>query len=66
MDIDPKSPFFIKFAANAFAFSAFKSTEPWIGEYITMDLESTLKDVGFSKVVVLPNSPRHRTVIAYK
>jgi hypothetical protein len=31
-----------------------------------MDLESTLKDVGFSKVVVLPNSPRHRTVIAYK
>lgn len=66
MDINPKSEFFIKFAANAFAFSAFKSTEPWIGDYVSMDLESTLKDVGFRDVYVLPNSPRHRTVIAYK
>lgn len=66
MDINPRSPFFIKFAANAFAFAAFKSTEPWIGEYISMDLESNLKDVGFRQVYILENSPRHRTVIAYK
>ena len=30
MDIDPKSPFFRKLSQNPFAFSAFKSTEPWI------------------------------------
>jgi ubiquinone/menaquinone biosynthesis C-methylase UbiE len=66
MDINPKSEFFIKFAANAFAFSAFKSTEPWISEYISMDLEATLKDIGFRQISVVPNSLRHRTVIAYK
>jgi hypothetical protein len=31
-----------------------------------MDLEETLAGVGFHSVGVLENSPRHRTVVAYK
>lgn len=66
MDMDPLSPFFKKFASNPFAFAAFKSTEPWIQEYVGMDLVAVLKEVGFSSVEVDPNSPRHRTVVAFK
>jgi ubiquinone/menaquinone biosynthesis C-methylase UbiE len=66
MDMDPKSSFFQKFASNPFAFTAFKSTEPWIQEYISMDLESTLLSCGFKDIEVKSNSPRHRTVVAFK
>jgi hypothetical protein len=66
MDMNPRSIFFQKFAANPFAFAAFKSTEPWLNEYVTMDLEQTLVECGFRDVKVLENSPRHRTVVAYK
>lgn len=66
MDMNPKSIFFQKFASNPFAFAAFKSTEPWLNEYVTMDLETTLAECGFKGVAVLENSPRHRTVVAYK
>lgn len=66
MDINPKSIFFQKFASNPFAFAAFKSTEPWIQSYVKLDLEQALEETGFSKIQVLENSPRHRTVVAYK
>jgi hypothetical protein len=66
MDMNPRSQFFQKFASNPFAFAAFKSTEPWIQEYVSMDLEQTLADCGFAGVTVLENSPRHRTVVAFK
>jgi ubiquinone/menaquinone biosynthesis C-methylase UbiE len=66
MDMNPLSPFFRKFASNPFAFAAFKSTEPWIQEYVSMDMHATLKNCGFSTVEELENSPRHRTVVAFK
>ena len=66
MDMNPKSDFFRKFAGNPFAFTAFKSTEPWIQEYISMDLEKTLEESGFEEIEVMSNSPRHRTVVAFK
>ena len=66
MDMDPNSLFFQKFAGNPMAFAAFKSTEPWIQEYVSMDLEKTLASVGFVEIQVKSNSPRHRTVVAYK
>ena len=40
--------------------------EPWIAEYVSMDLEQTLAQCGFRDIGVLENSPRHRTVVAYK
>ena len=66
MDINPDSAFFQKFASNPFAFAAFKSTEPWIQEFVSMDLEQTLTQIGYRNVQIMANSPRHRTVIAYK
>jgi ubiquinone/menaquinone biosynthesis C-methylase UbiE len=66
MDIDPESLFFQKFASNPIAFTAFKSTEPWIQEYVSMDLVTTLKDCGYKSIQIRANSPRHRTVVAFK
>jgi len=66
MDMDPDSANFKKFASNPFAFTAFKSTEPWIQEYASMDMYSLLRNCGFGKVQMLSNSPRHRTVVAFK
>lgn len=66
MDMNPKSIFFQKFASNPFAFAAFKSTEPWLNEYISMDLEDTLKECGFINIQISENSKRHRVVVGYK
>lgn len=66
MDMDPFSASFLKLASNPFAFTAFKSTEPWLNEYVRMDLYQVLVDCGFSSIQAKPNSPRHRTVVAYK
>lgn len=66
MDMDPLSEDFKKFASNPFAFAAFKSTEPWIQEYVRMDLVQQLRKVGFEDIQVMPNSARHRTVVAVK
>jgi len=66
MDMNPNSESFKKFAGNAFAFAAFKSTEPWIKEYVNTDLERELALCGFKSIGVAENSPRHRTVVAYK
>lgn len=66
MDMDPQSLFFQKFLTNPFAFAAFKSTEPWIQEYVALDLIDVLKTIGFSRIEVKHNSPRHRTIVAIK
>ena len=66
MDMDPDSDSFRKLTSNPFALAAFKSTEPWLQEYVSMDLYQTLRDSGFAKVQMLSNSPRHRTVVAFK
>jgi ubiquinone/menaquinone biosynthesis C-methylase UbiE len=66
MDMDPDSESFQKLASNPFAFTAFKSTEPWIQEYISMDLRKTLESSGFTNIRVKSNSPRHRTVVGFK
>ncbi len=66
MDMDPLSSAFQRVAQNPFAFAAFKSTEPWLQEYVRMDLLQALKDAGFTRISVQSNSPRHRTVVAFK
>lgn len=66
MDMDPYSDNFKRFASNPFAFAAFKSTEPWIQEYIGMDIVRVLQETGFGNIEVMSNSPRHRTIVAYK
>lgn len=66
MDMDPNSAAFQKVASNPFAFTAFKSTEPWLNEYMQVDLLAELRNAGFVDVTIQNNSPRHRTCTAFK
>lgn len=66
MDIDPQSESFQRLASNPFGFAAFTSTEPWLAEYIALPLQAELQSVGFVDVSTRSNSPRHRTVVAWK
>lgn len=42
-------------------FTLMKSTEPWMDEYYTMDLEEVMREVGFKNVTSILTDPRHRT-----
>ncbi|OIP71620.1 MAG: SAM-dependent methyltransferase [Oscillatoriales cyanobacterium CG2_30_40_61] len=62
MDMNPKSEMFKKMPP--YIFTLLKSTEPYLDEYFTLDLEQALIDAGFQRPTVNFNSPRHRTIIA--
>ncbi|AFZ44639.1 Methyltransferase type 11 [Halothece sp. PCC 7418] len=64
MDMNPQSPVYQKMPP--YVFTLLKSTEPYLDEYFTLDLHQALTDAGFAAPKIIPNSPRHRTVIAYK
>jgi len=66
MDVNPVSPTFVKLATNPLFFAAFRSTEPYITEYIQMDIAHEMQEAGFCDVESRENSPRHRTVVATK
>ncbi|EWM28201.1 methyltransferase type 11 [Nannochloropsis gaditana] len=66
MDMDPTAPAFQRIVKNPMLFALFKSTEPWLKEYVVLDLPSELARAGFSHMDVRGNSPRHRTVVAFK
>jgi len=115
--MDPRSPAFGRILNNPFAYTAFKSTEPWLQvrarpcqhwggdtvgvqrggaggwlgsriptsfcvhfqfilsaahtlantqEYISLDLHAAIKEAGFSSVMEMSCTPRHRSVVAVK
>ena len=67
MDMDPTAPAFERIANNVFAFTAFKSTEPYLEQYASLDVQDVLRAAGFeARVETLPSSPRHRTIVARK
>jgi hypothetical protein len=41
-----------------------KSTEPYLDQYFTLDIEQAIAEAGFEAPMITCNSPRHRTVIA--
>ncbi|EER95227.1 hypothetical protein BDA96_01G477400 [Sorghum bicolor] len=45
-------------------FTLMKSTEPFLDEYYMLDLEETMRKVGFVNVCSILTDPRHRTVTA--
>ncbi|OAY69162.1 Demethylmenaquinone methyltransferase [Ananas comosus] len=45
-------------------FTLLKSTEPFLDEYYLLDLEETMREVGFVNVKTMLTDPRHRTVTA--
>lgn len=62
MDMNPKSEAFAKMPP--YVFTLLKSTEPYLDEYFTLDIEQALIEAGFNAPTITANSPRHRTIIA--
>lgn len=62
MDMNPKSEIYRKMPP--YIFTLLKSTEPYLDEYFTLDIEQALIEAGFQTPTITCNSPRHRTVIA--
>jgi ubiquinone/menaquinone biosynthesis C-methylase UbiE len=62
MDMNPNSEVFA--ALPPYVFTLLKSTEPYLDEYFTLDLEQSLTTAGFKPPSITQNSPRHRTFIA--
>ncbi|WP_242040998.1 class I SAM-dependent methyltransferase [Leptolyngbya sp. FACHB-261] len=62
MDMNPSSEIYRKMPP--YVLTLLKSTEPYLNEYFTLDIEQALVEAGFNSPTVTSNSPRHRTVIA--
>jgi ubiquinone/menaquinone biosynthesis C-methylase UbiE len=62
MDMNPKSEIYSRM--SPYIMTLLKSTEPWLDEYFSLDLEQTLTEAGFTNIKTIKNSPRHRTVMA--
>lgn len=62
MDMNPQSEGFRKMPP--YVFTLLKSTEPYLDEYFTFDLEKELVEAGFHSPTINFNSPRHRTIMA--
>ncbi|MBD2073622.1 class I SAM-dependent methyltransferase [Phormidium sp. FACHB-592] len=64
MDMNPKSEIFAKMPP--YVKTLLKSTEPYLDEYFSLDLEETIAAAGFTQPTVMFNSPRHRSIIAQR
>ena len=65
-EMNPASAGFQKVFENPFAYAAFKSTEPWLMEYVCLDLPGALREAGFVNVMSAESTPRHFTMVAVK
>lgn len=64
MDMNPKSEIYTKMPP--YILTLLKSTEPYLDEYFSLDIEQALVDAGFTTPVITCNTPRHRTIVAQK
>jgi len=62
MDMDPQSEAFRKMPP--FVFTLLKSTEPYLDEYMGLDLAEAFVEAGFERPTVAAATPRHRAVVA--
>ena len=62
MDMNPKSEVYATMAPHIF--TLLKSTEPYLDEYFTLDIEKELVNAGFSAPKIICNTHRHCTIIA--
>ena len=61
MDMDPNCHTFQ--TLPPFIFTLLKSTEPYLDQYLQLDLPQALMDAGFNAPTITINTPRHRTAI---
>lgn len=66
MEMNPASPSFKVVLGNPIAYAAFKSTEPWLLEYMSLDLGQLAQSAGFGHVADTNSTPSHKTFIACK
>ncbi|MBW4582815.1 MAG: methyltransferase domain-containing protein [Tildeniella nuda ZEHNDER 1965/U140] len=62
MDMNPQSEIFAKMPP--YVKTLLKSTEPYLDEYFSLDLEGAIASAGFTQPTVTFNSPRHRSIVA--
>lgn len=62
MDMNPSSEAYKKMPP--YIFTLLKSTEPYLDQYFTLDVEQELMAAGFEKPTITVISPRHRTIVA--
>lgn len=62
MDMNPHSEVHAKMPP--YILTLLKSTEPYLDDYFSFDIEQAIADAGFTKPTLTCNSPRHRTLIA--
>lgn len=62
MDMNPQSEVYAKMPP--YILTLLKSTEPYMDEYFTLDIEQAIVEAGFHAPNITRNSPRHRTIVA--
>ena len=62
MDMNPNSEVHAKMPP--YILTLLKSTEPYLDDYFSFDLEQAIVDAGFAQPTLTCNSPRHRTLVA--
>ncbi len=62
MDMNPGCDTFMKIPS--FVFTLLKSTEPYLDEYVSLDLGQAVYDAGFCRPTMAITSPRHCTLVA--
>jgi ubiquinone/menaquinone biosynthesis C-methylase UbiE len=62
MDMNPRSAIYAKMPP--YILTLLKSTEPYLDEYFSLDIESAIVAAGFTTPQIVANTPRHRTIIA--
>ncbi len=62
MDMNPAAPNFA--TMKPYVLTLLKSTEPYLDDYFSFDVEAAIEAAGFERVSSTSNTPRHRTIIA--
>jgi SAM-dependent methyltransferase len=62
MDMNPRSEIYRKMPP--YILTLLKSTEPYLDQYFTLDIEKELIHAGFESPAIVPISPRHRAIVA--
>ncbi len=62
MDMNPQSEIYAKMPP--YILTLLKSTEPYMDDYFSFDLEGAIVQAGFTQPILICNTPRHRTIVA--
>ena len=62
MDMNPASEIYGQMPP--YILTLLKSTEPYLDQYFSLEIDRTLQTAGFQAPTITANSPRHRTVVA--